>query len=183
MADAHDTDVIGLLKGQHQQVKALLDEVQTAEGERRGEMFTQLRRLLAVHESAEEQIVHPRVRRAVHDGDAIAVARLGEERSAKEALAELEKMDVDSAEFAGRFAAFAQDVRAHAEAEEREEFPQLSAALDDADLERMRRAVELAEKVAPTRPHPGVELAGEHLMAGPFAAMLDRARDLITGKR
>jgi hypothetical protein len=47
----------------------------------------------------------------------------------------------------------------------------------------MAPAVKLAESIAPTRPHPGIELAGEHLLAGPFAAMLDRARDVITKPR
>lgn len=36
-------------------------------------------------------------------------------------------------------------------------------------------ARKLAESTAPTRPHPGVESATANLLAGPFAAMLDRA--------
>jgi hypothetical protein len=43
----------------------------------------------------------------------------------------------------------------------------------------MATAVRLAESAAPTHPHPGVELAGSTVLAGPFAAMLDRARDAI----
>ena len=46
----------------------------------------------------------------------------------------------------------------------------------------MGRAAKLAAAVAPTRPHPGVESQAANLIAGPFAAMLDRARDAITGK-
>jgi hypothetical protein len=46
----------------------------------------------------------------------------------------------------------------------------------------MGRAVELAEAIAPTRPHAGVESQISNLMAGPFAAMIDRARDAILGK-
>jgi hypothetical protein len=47
----------------------------------------------------------------------------------------------------------------------------------------MRRAVEVAEATAPTHPHPGVESAPANMLAGPFASMLDRARDMITGKK
>jgi hypothetical protein len=47
----------------------------------------------------------------------------------------------------------------------------------------MRAAVEFAEAVAPTRPHAGVESATANLLAGPFAAMLDRTRDAISGKK
>jgi hypothetical protein len=42
--------------------------------------------------------------------------------------------------------------------------------------------VQLAESMAPTRPHPGVESATANLITGPFAAMLDRARDALSGK-
>jgi hypothetical protein len=39
--------------------------------------------------------------------------------------------------------------------------------------------VRVAEAIAPTRPHPGVESAKLNFALGPFASMLDRARDLI----
>ncbi|HKV20936.1 MAG TPA: hypothetical protein VJR50_18015, partial [Mycobacterium sp.] len=44
---------------------------------------------------------------------------------------------------------------------------------------RLVKAVQAAEAIAPTRPHPGVESAGLNFVVGPFASMLDRARDLI----
>jgi hypothetical protein len=40
-------------------------------------------------------------------------------------------------------------------------------------------AVRAAEAIAPTRPHPDVESAKANLAVGPFASMLDRARDTI----
>jgi hypothetical protein len=43
----------------------------------------------------------------------------------------------------------------------------------------MAKAVVAAEAIAPTRPHPGVESAKMNFAAGPFASMLDRARDLL----
>jgi hypothetical protein len=46
----------------------------------------------------------------------------------------------------------------------------------------MRNAARLAESMAPTRPHAGVESAAANMLVGPFAAMLDRARDLVSGK-
>jgi hemerythrin superfamily protein len=175
-------DVVSFLKAQHEEIKLLLDEVANTIGEDRQHAFVRLRRLLAVHETAEEEIVHPRVRHVLTDGDAIVIARLNEEFHGKQALAELEKLDPDSRQFTAAFAQFSQDVLAHAEAEEREEFSRLADKLDDDHLERMRTAVAIAERLAPTRPHPSLELAGENFLAGPFAAMLDRVRDLISGK-
>jgi hypothetical protein len=40
--------------------------------------------------------------------------------------------------------------------------------------------VQLAEAIAPTRPHPRVESAKLNFALGPFASLLDRARDAIS---
>jgi hemerythrin superfamily protein len=173
-------DVVAFLKEQHEQIKAMFQQVADTAGEDREKAFLQLRRLLAVHETAEEEIVHPRAKSELDNGEAVVAARLAEENEAKQVLTELEKLDVDSAEFEQKFANFRQDVIAHAEAEESEEFSQLAAQLDDGQLARMRKAAELAEKTAPTHPHAGVESQAANLAVGPFAAMLDRAKDLIS---
>jgi hypothetical protein len=46
-------------------------------------------------------------------------------------------------------------------------------------LHTMAAAVRVAEAVAPTRPHPGVESATANLLLGPPIAIMDRARDAI----
>jgi hemerythrin superfamily protein len=172
-------DVVEFLKSQHEEIKGLFTQVLAASGEQRAEIFADLRRLLAIHETAEEEVVHPRAKSELADGEAIVSARLEEEHEAKQMLAELEKLDVDSPEFQEKLEAFRDDVIKHAEAEEQEEFSKLAVELDDTQLQRMRRAAELAEKTAPTHPHPGVESKSANLAAGPFAAMLDRAKDLL----
>jgi hemerythrin superfamily protein len=175
-------DVVVFLKAQHEQIKALFVQVLAASGDGRERAFVQLRRVLAVHETAEEEVVHPRAKTEIDNGATIVDARLQEEHAAKEALAELEKLAVDSAEFDATLRSLQRDVLEHAEAEEQQEFARLEVALDDEQLHRMRNAVKMAEAMAPTRPHAGVESATANLLAGPFASMLDRARDAIRGK-
>jgi hemerythrin superfamily protein len=175
-------DVVAFLVSQHQQIKDLFAEVTRSAGDERREAFTALRRLLAVHETAEEEVVHPRARQALPNGSEIVDARLQEENEAKQTLSELEQLDVDSTEFETRFLELQADVLNHAAAEEEQEFGRLADELDADQLQRMRRAVELAEASAPTRAHPGVESAKANMLAGPFAAMLDRARDILSGK-
>jgi phosphoglycolate phosphatase-like HAD superfamily hydrolase len=109
-------------------------------------------------------------------------ARPAEEHEAKVALAELEKLDVDSEEFTRQLSELRDAVIAHAEHEEKEEFSRLQQELTARELQLMARATGIAEAIAPTRPHPGVESQLANLMVGPFAAMLDRARDAILGK-
>ena len=173
-------DVVKFLKEQHNLIKDLFEEVLSASGEdAREKAFTQLRQLLAVHETAEEMVVHPRARHEINNGDAVVDALLSEEHEAKEQLAKLEKMDVGSKSFITELTKFRDAVIDHAEHEENEEFNKLQRQLDSDDLGRMAKAVQAAEAIAPTRPHAGVESAKLNFAVGPFASMLDRARDLI----
>jgi hemerythrin-like domain-containing protein len=125
------------------------------------------RQLLAVHETAEEMVVHPRARGELSHGDEIVDARLKEEHDAKAQLQTLEKMDISSKEFLAALEEFQQAVIDHADREESEEFNQLQRDVSAADLERMAGAVRAAEAIAPTRPHPGVESAKANFAAGP----------------
>jgi hemerythrin superfamily protein len=173
-------DAVRFLTDQHNLIKDLFEEVFAASSdEGRDKAFSDLRQLLAVHETAEEMVVHPRARNELSDGDAIVDARLTEEHKAKEQLSKLEKMDVGSKEFLTELTTFREAVIEHAEHEETEEFNKLKRQLDADDLGRMAKALQAAEAIAPTRPHPGVESAKMNFAVGPFASMLDRARDLI----
>jgi hemerythrin superfamily protein len=173
-------DVVRFLKDQHNLIQDMFDDVLSAsDSKAREKAFVDLRQLLAVHETAEEMVVHPSARREVADGDDIVEARLKEEHKAKEMLSELESMDIDSKKFITELTKFRDAVADHAEHEENEEFNKLQRKLDKDDLGRMAKAVQVAEAIAPTRPHAGVESAKMNFAVGPFASMLDRARDLI----
>ena len=173
-------DVVKFLKDQHNLIKDMFEEVLSAsEPKAREKAFTDLRQLLAVHETAEEMVVHPRARHEIADGDEIVDARLHEEHEAKQTLSKLESMDVASKEFIDELTKFRDAVIDHADHEENEEFNKLQRKLDSDDLGRMAKAVLAAEAIAPTRPHPGVESAKANFAVGPFASMLDRARDAI----
>jgi hemerythrin superfamily protein len=172
-------DVVDLLVGQHMQIRDLFTEVAHATGTARKEAFDRLVRLLAVHETAEEEIVHPMARRQLDGGQDLIDDRLSEEKQAKEALAHLESLGPDHPEFDAALDALRQAVLAHARSEERYEFgylrqhagPQLATAL--------RQAVAAAEKLAPTHPHPGVETGVENMLTGPVVAVFDRIRDAM----
>jgi len=175
-------DVVNFLHDQHAQIKSAFKQVLATSGEDRKNLFLALRRLLAVHETAEEEVVHPVARRALTDGEMVVRARLEEEHHAKQILTRLEGLEGDSLEFEQELVTLQSSVVLHARAEEVNEFQRLGDVLERDQLERMRNAVQLAERLAPTRPHAGVESAALNLLVGPFAAMLDRARDLISGK-
>jgi hemerythrin superfamily protein len=173
------SDVIEFLLNQHQQVKGLLDDVLASTGEERQRYFDTVREMLARHETAEEMIVRPLTRKAP-GGEQVAQGRMDEENEAKVVLADLEKMEVDSPAFTAKFTEFRTSVLAHAEHEEREEFPLLRQNTDPEALVKARDRVKRAEEMAPTHPHPSAKTTAMNYVAGPFAAMLDRARDAFS---
>lgn len=175
-----ENDVVDLLVRQHEEIRHLFTEVRNINTAERAEAFDRLRRFLAVHETAEELIVHPHARQVVPDGDRVVAARLAEENEAKKILREMERMGPHANDFMTKLTELKQAVLEHAEHEERDEFPYLKAAHSDARLKAMGLAVKAVEALAPTHPHPGVESVKANVIVGPYAAMLDRSRDLLT---
>ncbi|MCA1983798.1 hemerythrin domain-containing protein [Nocardioides nematodiphilus] len=172
-------DVIRVLLEQHAQIRDLFSEVKNHTGKEQESAFDALRALLAVHETAEEMVLRPVTEKVV--GEDVAVARNHEEMAANAFLAHLEKMSLDDPDFAAQFAEFEAAVDKHAEAEESEEFPRILAECDVDQRQTMGRKIKAAEMIAPTHPHPSMEPGSMHQrMVGPFAALIDRARDAIS---
>lgn len=171
-------DVIELIQQDHQQVRQLFGQIETADADSRGELFHELVGELARHEAAEEAIVHPTLRDEVTNGQAIAEDVLEEENQAESLLARMEKMDPASDEFVDAFHSLRDDVLEHAEHEEREEHPKLREALSDERRQEMGQGWLKLKEIAPTRPHPHTPQTPEVRAAvGPVAGAFDRARD------
>ncbi len=179
-AESRPDDLIATVRSDHLEIKDLFSQVTSALGvDAKREAFERLVRKLAVHETAEEEVVHPLLYQAP-GGDSVAQARVDEESKSKELLSDLEKMGVDHAEFDARFAHLRSEVLAHAEREEQEEHPKLEQAVDEEKLRQLAGVFRAAESMAPTHPHPkGPDTALGNMVVGPFAAIADRARDAI----
>jgi CBS domain-containing protein len=170
--------IVDLILARHQAIKDQFSAVGTAIGGQKEELFHDLVRMLAVHEAAEEELIHPMVRK--YAGDAAVEDRLAEEDEAKHALARLYDLGIDDPQFDVELLTLADDVIAHAEAEEAEELPHLRAELSVEEGERIAKLFKAAEATAPTRPHPGAgESAMANLLAGPPLAIFDRMRDAV----
>ena len=174
------TDVVDLIKAQHQQVKSLLTRVAAGSGTGREESFCDLRRMIVVHETAEEEVVYPALRASGAEGQRVAEARTAEEQEGTEVLSKLEKLDTGGTEFTTLFTKFRNAVLQHAEAEEATVLPLLRSTQTPENLHKMASAFELAEKAAPTHAHPhSGTSAVSNLVTGPAVAMMDRVRDAL----
>ncbi|MBB5957990.1 hemerythrin superfamily protein [Saccharothrix tamanrassetensis] len=178
-APDREADVVELLIGQHMQIRDLFTEVQSAADEQRADAFARLVRLLAVHETAEEIVVHPAARRGIESGNDIVADRLAEEREAKEQLARLESLGTDDPDFLPGLALLRVAVLEHAHHEEAYEFRYLRQHYDADQLRSMAELVRTAEQAAPTHPHPGTESAAADLAEGPATALFDRVKDAV----
>ncbi|MEU6642525.1 hemerythrin domain-containing protein [Saccharomonospora sp. NPDC046836] len=159
-----ETDVIELLLHQHREIRRLFTRVQKATPQDRGEAFDRLRRFLALHETAEEMVLHPDARKALADGDRVIDARLAEEKHAGEMVAELEQLGPDDEGFLPALAQLKKALFEHAGREERTEFPEMRKAHEKARLTELGRTVKAAEATP---------------LTGSYAAMVDRSRDVL----
>src|SRR4051794_40928286 len=151
-AELPEGDVIRVLLEQHARIRELFADVKTAEGDHKQHAFDELRALLAVHETAEEMVLRPVTKKTA--GEEVADARNQEEADANKVLAQLEKLDVGSAEFDARLSEFEKAVDEHAEAEESQEFPAILAQCEEEQRQTLGKHLRAAEGIAPTHPHP-----------------------------
>jgi len=184
MTTTRQRDAVDVLLAQHERIKELFGQVMAASGEHKRELFEDLVRLLAVHEAAEEELIHPLSRYNGAAGDAVVTARLDEEQQAKRDLAELYEIGTGGADFDAALERLRVAVLEHAEHEEHEEFPALRETVPAKRLNRLAGQVLAAEKLAPTRPHPhSPSSRAGNLIVGPPMAVYDRVRDAIRDSR
>jgi len=179
-----DDDVVAVLARQHRRIRALFAELFGEDGrDARHHCFWELRTLLVVHETAEQLVVRP-VSTPLVPPD-LAERRGMEEKEATLLLADLEDIDVGCEEFDARLAQLESIVLGHLRAEEIEEFAPLVEHTSEDDRIRMGRRVIAAERLAPTRPHPGLSGSPPRPLAtlGPPAAIIDRVRDAVAEGR
>ncbi|MFD0318208.1 zinc-binding dehydrogenase [Streptomyces flavalbus] len=88
-------DVVALLK-QHHHIRDLFAGVENATADDRAETFRGLVRLLTVHETAEEEVVHPAARRLLRDGEQVVDDRLEESGPRRRKPSRLDDMDPDA---------------------------------------------------------------------------------------
>lgn len=170
-------DVLTILLEQHARIRELFAQVRDASGEDRQRLFGELRRLLVVHETAEEMILRP-VTRAASGGGRVADDRNAEEGAATAILAGLERIGTSSPQFGAELAKLEASVAAHAQREESDEFPLLLATRNAQQRALMGLALRAVLLLGPTHPHASAagSTVAQYIL-GPVASLLDHARD------
>ena len=170
-------DVIDMLKQQHAQIRRAFRRA-ALPGPIRHRAFHDLVRLLAIHEAAEEAHVHPKARRALPGGKALAAARRREEKEAKRLISRLYRIGPDGSGYLRALREVRRVVLAHAGREEREEFRALRRAVGGRRRRLLGLEVRVTQAIAPTRPHRFMNNEMANKLAAPLFGPIDRGRDL-----
>jgi hemerythrin superfamily protein len=167
-------------KNDHIELDRLIRSIDLATGHERQELLTALCRLVFPHAFAEESVLWPFIRRAVPDGARLTTQIEQEHQEINELFAELEQLDVDSAEHKKLFSRIVDLLREDVRDEEDTLLPRLQATCSARDLIRLGLLWEAVRRTAPTRPHPVVARRppGNVLAAAPLT-VLDRSRDRL----
>ena len=186
-------DVFAVLGQDHAEVKQMLDKLENGPTRMGGASTAQLhdRKQLAQaliiaeskHEAVEEEFFWPVVRDLSGDGAELARQGTLQEQDAKIALDRLDEADPADDEFEVLVTAAIRDGRAHIAFEEERVWPRLREVLNSAGAEHLGEQLMRGKDTAPTRPHPQVPPRPGVLKAtGPVAAIVDRLRDIVTGR-
>ena len=161
-------DVIAVIGPQHERVRTLLEAVRQQAGQRRAAAFHTLRLTLALHETAEQQAIHPLALRQLGAYDRAASDRIAEEQTAGQTIGALELVNVDSDQFNATFGHLATSVTEHAAAEEAEEWPALRQITDPPVIKAMVEQMQAVTRLAGDPSAPGIRAS--------FAEMEDWAK-------
>jgi hypothetical protein len=187
--DPDDThDAVTVLSRQHNQVKALLKQLQALPSHTSGgtpEQMSARKSIvdmitvrLSEHETIEEEHFWPAVRDMLPDGEDLADGALQQEQEGKDTLTELGRLEPENREFDELVEQLVSQLRTHVAYEEKV-FLQIREAVKPGDLDKLGHKLLSAKKRAPTRPHkhapkrPGVAVTA----AAAGAAAMDKARD------
>lgn len=135
-------DAISLLKNDHKEVKALLEELAgttTRATKRRVTLLEEIQRQLHAHTTIEEEIFYPAYRDAGDKEQAkMYYEALEEHRAAEDlVLPDLLKTEPDSEQFSGRAKVLKELIEHHVKEEEGDLFKQAKELLDKATLQTL----------------------------------------------
>lgn len=182
-SEQQQIDGLTLLEQDHRAVEALYERFKTVprtDLTTRRTLVNAIVRELSIHAAIEEQFLYPVTREAFPGGADLAEHSVDEHQQIKKLLTAVDKSRPDDDGLDDRLDALMAEVTEHVGEEESELFPQLRGALGADRIRRLGEDLQTAKAAAPTRPHPGAPNRPPwNFLAGPMAAALDRAFDVL----
>ncbi|MFJ8493167.1 hemerythrin domain-containing protein [Streptomyces sp. NPDC094038] len=181
----HGGDAIVELMTDHREVEEMFARIQAMPGggQELRDVVDEVTIELVRHSIAEEEYLYPAVREHIDGGDRIADKELADHAQVEKLLKQLEKTDTDDPKTSPLLQALMDEVSAHVRDEEENLFPMLRRSCSPEALNDLGDKIRRAKSMAPTRPHPSApNTPPANKILAPGAGLVDRARDLITGR-
>jgi hemerythrin superfamily protein len=178
-------DVVTVLIDDHRAVERVFGELESREGtpEHRRNLADHVIAELVRHSVAEEQYLYPTARKVLPDGDELADHEISEHAGAEQTMKDLDGVDPTDPRFDELLGSLMSEIRHHVEDEEKDLFPRLRSACDEAELVDLGEKIVQAKEAAPTRPHPSApDTPPANKLLGPGAGLVDKLRDKLTGR-
>jgi hypothetical protein len=137
-------DAFELLKTDHEKVSQLFKEIESASGQAKGRVFTQLKSELDVHAHIEEKVLYPALENTEEARD-ITLEAYEEHKVVKDLLAELANGGPLNDEWDAKLTVLKENVEHHVKEEEGELFSKARKALSEEEIDRIGAELE-AEK-------------------------------------
>lgn len=179
-----EADVLDQLMDEHRHVQSLIEQLKVEpDPQVARDMADVLIASLVRHSVAEEMYVYPVMEEFLPAGEEAVHHDVAEHDQIERLLKDLEGADAADEQFLDLVFELEAVVVDHVSDEEHDQFPKLRMTVPAQRLVDLRAAVQRAEELAPTRPHPSApnsELF--HKVVGPGVGMVDRLRDALTGR-
>ncbi|UVT16432.1 MAG: hemerythrin domain-containing protein [Nitrospira sp.] len=130
--------VIDMLKEDHEKVKGLFEEFESAEGKEQADIAATAIMELEVHADLEEKLIYPAIRKAIDEDEQMNEA-VEEHHLVHVLIKELKKLTPKDETFQAKFTVLGELVKHHVEEEEGEMFPK--AQESEIDWEALETAV------------------------------------------
>jgi hemerythrin-like domain-containing protein len=182
-------DALTFLREDHKSVLGMLevlDGAPTASGAQSSGLETMVTNLIIAesqHEAIEEEFFWPAVRNAIENGDQLADEAVAQEQAGKKLLQRLEDGRPGDTDYHDALQEFVKVGREHILYEQDVVWPVFEAAVSKEEREKIGEKLEVAKKIAPTRPHPDTPSnAAVQKTMGTGAAIVDHVRDAVSGR-
>lgn len=181
----HGGDAIAELMTDHREVEEMFARIKAIPGggQELRDVVDEVTIELVRHSIAEEEYLYPAVRKHIEGGGEIVDREIADHGRVEELLKDLEKTDTDDPRTGPLLQRLMQEVTAHVQDEEENLFPMLRRGCTADALNDLGDKIRRAKSMAPTRPHPSLpSTPPANKLLAPGAGLVDRARDLITGR-
>ena len=178
------TDVIELLEHDHREVEQMFTEFENASNaEEKRTIADKIIIELVRHSEAEEQAVYPMMAKKIDGGKDLVEHEIDEHSKAEKIMKDLDGLDANDPKLGVLMSQLKDAILHHVQEEEGEAFPKFRQVTSEEERENLGSVVQGLKKIVPTHPHPA---APDHppfnALLSPGAALVDRVRDLLTGR-